>query len=108
MKSGPSSVSKLPQPRSLAGAADERKPSSNAVASASPVTRFGEAVDVRKRGALRMSRFAGSQMHATEAAPAVVRLWTDDQCQELSAHDARALAEQLLAAAAFADTQNGH
>ena len=41
-------------------------------------------------------------------APAVVRLWVDDQCHELSAHEARAMAAQLLAAAALADKQNGH
>jgi hypothetical protein len=83
----------------MAAAADERKPL---------VTRFGDAVDVRNRGALRMSRFAGSQMRTTQDSPAVVRLWMDQQCHELSAHEARALAEQLLGAAALADQQNGH
>ena len=32
------------------------------------VTRFGDTIDVRNRGALRMSRFAGSQMHAQDGA----------------------------------------
>lgn len=82
----------------VAPAADERK---------SPVTRFGDAIDVRNRGALKMGRFAGSQAAAQDA-PAVVRLWTEQQCRELSAHQARALAAQLLAAALLADTQNSH
>lgn len=73
----------------------------------SPVTRFGENVDVRNRGTLRMGRFAGSQTQP-QAAPAVVRLWSEDQCHELSAHQARGIAAQLLAAAALADTQNSH
>jgi len=64
------------------------------------VTRFGDAVDVRNRGTLRAAKSA--------AEPAVVRLWNDDQCRELSSHDARALAAQLIAAANLADTQNGH
>ncbi len=72
-----------------------------------PVTRFGEAIDVRNRGALKMGRFAGSQA-AVQDAPAVVRLWTAQQCRELSSHQARALAAQLLAAALLADTQNSH
>ena len=71
------------------------------------LTRFGEAVDVRRRGALRMGRFAGSQTR-TEDAPAVVRIWTADQCRELTAHQARGLAAQLLAAATLADSQNNH
>lgn len=71
------------------------------------LTRFGEAVDVRRRGALRMARFAGSHSR-TEDAPAVVRLWTSDQCRELTAHQARGLAAQLLAAAMLADSQNNH
>lgn len=79
--------------------ADDRRP---------PVTRFGDAVDVRNRGALRIRRFAGGQMRASDEAPAVIRLWMEQQCHELSAHEARALAEQLLAAAALADQQNGH
>lgn len=64
------------------------------------VTRFGEAVDVRNRGTLRAAKSA--------AEPAVVRLWNEDQCRELSSHDARALAAQLIAAANLADAQNGH
>lgn len=72
-----------------------------------PVTRFGDAIDVRNRGALKIGRFAGSQAEAQHA-PAVVRLWTEQQCRELSAHQARALAAQLLAAASLADTQNSH
>jgi hypothetical protein len=79
--------------------ADDRKPL---------ITRFGEAVDVRNRGALRISRFAGGQMRTSDDAPAVVRLWMAQQCHELSAHEARALAGQLLAASALADQQNGH
>jgi hypothetical protein len=86
------------QPLPMMGAVAERT---------SPVTRFGDVVDVRNRGALRMSRLAGSQSHAQDT-PAVVRLWTDQQCHELSAHKARALAAQLLAAATLADKQNGH
>ena len=69
------------------------------------ITRFGNSVDVRNRGALRMSRFAGSQMQA-QSTPAVVRLWTAEQCHEFSAHHARGIAAQLLAAADLADSQN--
>lgn len=69
------------------------------------ITRFGNSVDVRNRGALRMSRFAGSQAEA-QLAPAVVRLWTAEQCHEFSAHQARGIAAQLLAAADLADSQN--
>jgi hypothetical protein len=71
------------------------------------LTRFGDAVDVRRRGALRLSRFAGTRPR-TEDLPAVVRIWMADQCKELTTHQARALAEQLLAAAALADSQNCH
>ena len=71
------------------------------------VTRFGETIDVRNRGALRMSRFAGSNIEPKDA-PAVVRLWTADQCRELTSHQARAIAAQLLAAATLADSQNNH
>lgn len=71
------------------------------------LTRFGDAVDVRRRGALRLSRFAGTQPR-TEELPAVVRIWMADQCRELTTHQARALAEQLLAAATLADSQNCH
>jgi hypothetical protein len=81
-----------------AAATEERKPL---------VTRFGESVDVRNRGTLRMSRFAGSQTQ-TQAAPAVVRLWIAEQCHEFSSHQARGMAGQLLAAAALADSQNNH
>ncbi|HYD79112.1 MAG TPA: hypothetical protein VEC06_04830 [Paucimonas sp.] len=111
MKSVPSFLSSAHQSLSKLAAAEDPKPVMPP-ASASPatalVTRFGDAVDVRNRGTLRMSRFAGSQRQATEPAPAVVRLWMDEQCHELSAHEARALAAQLAAAAAFADKQNGH
>jgi hypothetical protein len=69
------------------------------------VTRFGNSVDVRNRGTLRIGRFAGSQAQA-QAAPAVVRLWTAEQCHEFSAHQARGIAAQLLAAADLADSQN--
>ena len=71
------------------------------------LTRFGDAVDVRRRGALRIGRFAGTQARTLDT-PAVVRIWSDDQCRELSAHQARALAAQLLDAALLADSQNGH
>ncbi|MGZ3159205.1 MAG: hypothetical protein ACXU7D_06670 [Burkholderiaceae bacterium] len=71
------------------------------------LTRFGDAVDVRRRGALRLSRFAGTRPR-TENLPAVVRIWMADQCKELTTHQARALAEQLLAAAILADSQNCH
>lgn len=71
------------------------------------LTRFGDSVDVRRRGALRLSRFAGTRPR-TEDVPAVVRIWMADQCKELTTHQARALAEQLLAAAALADSQNCH
>ncbi len=64
------------------------------------VTRFGEVVDVRNRGTLRAAKSA--------IAPAVVRLWHDDQCREMNSHEARALAAQLIAAANLADVQNGH
>ena len=38
-------------------------------------TRFGEIVDVRNRGALRLARLVGIQVPLQEA-PAVVRMWT--------------------------------
>lgn len=69
------------------------------------ITRFGNSVDVRNRGTLRMSRFAGSQTQV-QSAPAVVRLWTAEQCHEFSAHQARGIAAQLIAAADLADSQN--
>lgn len=71
-----------------------------AAAGSSLITRFGEAVDVRNRGTLRAAKSA--------IAPAVVRLWHDEQCREMSSHEARALAAQLIAAANLADVQNGH
>lgn len=68
-------------------------------------TRFGDLVDVRNRGALRLARMVGIQIPGKEA-PAVVRLWNGDSCRELSIADARSLAEQLLNAANFAEQQN--
>lgn len=70
-------------------------------------TRFGEDIDVRNRGALRLGRFAGSQIAAQDA-PAVVRLWSGECFRELSTHQARALAARLLEAAALAERQNSH
>jgi hypothetical protein len=74
---------------------------------ASISTQFGETVDVRNRGALRISRLVGIQVSSVDA-PAVVRIWTDDKCRELSTAEARALAVQLLEAARFAELQNTH
>lgn len=71
------------------------------------VTRFGDRVDVRNRGAVRIGRFAGSET-APRGAPAVVRVWDAEHCRELTAHEARAFAAQLLAAAALAENQNEH
>lgn len=71
-----------------------------AAAGSSLITRFGEAIDVRNRGTLRAAK--------SSAEPAVVRLWHDDQCREMSSHEARTLAAQLMAAANLADAQNGH
>ncbi|NEX63998.1 hypothetical protein [Noviherbaspirillum galbum] len=68
-------------------------------------TRFGELVDVRHRGALRLARLTGLQVPQTDM-PAVVRLWNGDICKEMSIHEARALAAQLLEAAACAEGQN--
>jgi hypothetical protein len=68
-------------------------------------TRFGDMVDVRNRGALRLARLVGIQVPGKEA-PAVVRLWNGDTCRELSIAEARTLAEQLLDAACFAEQQN--
>ena len=68
------------------------------------LTQFGDLVDVRKRGALRIMRTAGAPRNLET--PAVVRLWHEEQCRELSAHQARALANQLLAAADLVDSQN--
>jgi len=71
------------------------------------ITRFGDTVDVRNRGTLKVARFAGSHAQ-TQDAPAVVRIWTDEQCRELTSSQARGLAAQLLAAASLADAQNNH
>lgn len=75
-----------------------------------PITRFGEMVDVRNRGALRSGRFngTGATSQTPQHSPAVVRLWHAEHCKEMSAHEARAFAAQLLAAAALADSQNNH
>ena len=67
--------------------------------------RFGDTVDVRNRGALRVMRLVGIQAPGRDT-PAVVRLWHGDNCRELSVHDARSLAAQLLEAAACAEQQN--
>ncbi len=69
------------------------------------VTRFGDMVDVRNRGGVRIGRFAGSQPQA-RGTPAVVRVWHAEQCKELSVQEARAFAAQLFAAAALVETQN--
>ena len=69
------------------------------------LTQFGEMVDVRKRGALRIMRLAGATERNLDT-PAVVRLWHEEHCRELSSQDARRLANQLLAAADLADNQN--
>lgn len=68
-------------------------------------TRFGDHVDVRHRGALRLARLVGIQPPYADA-PAVVRLWSGDTCKELSIAEARALAAQLIDAAAYAEAQN--
>ncbi len=69
------------------------------------VQRFGTQIDVRNRGALRLGPSMRSVVCKSEQ-PAVVRIWYGEQCRELSAHEARALAAQLTAAAAYADQQN--
>ncbi len=71
------------------------------------VTRFGDAIDVRNRGALKVGRIAGGQSQVQDT-PAVVRIWSDDQCRELTSQQARVLAAQLSAAADLADAQNSH
>lgn len=71
------------------------------------ITRFGDVIDVRNRGTLKVMRITGSQA-VTQDAPAVVRLWTNQQFRELTAHQARALAAQLLEAASFTELQNNH
>lgn len=70
-------------------------------------TRFGDCIDVRNRGALKIGRFAGSQVQ-TQDAPAVVRLWNDERFRELTTHQARVLAAQLLEAASLVERQNSH
>ena len=70
------------------------------------LTAFGDLVDVRKRGALRIMRMAGQHQGRELDTPAVVRLWHEEQCRELTAGQARALANQLLAAADMVDGQN--
>lgn len=70
------------------------------------LTQFGDVVDVRKRGALRIMRMAGTQQGRELDTPAVVRVWHEEQCRELTAGQARALANQLLAAADLVDSQN--
>jgi hypothetical protein len=69
-------------------------------------TRFGNMVDVRSRGALRVMRLVGIQTPASDT-PAVVRLWSGETCRELSVNEARALASQLTDAATHAELQNG-
>jgi hypothetical protein len=69
------------------------------------VERFGAQIDVRNRGALRLNPSARGAAPAREQ-PAVVRMWHGEQCRELSVHEARALAAQLVAAALYADQQN--
>lgn len=67
-------------------------------------TRFGPSVDVRHKGAFKTStssaRLPGNRHQA------VVRLWTGNDCRELSVSEARAFAAELIAAAAFAESQN--
>ncbi len=82
----------------LSGSPEVRKPLS---------TRFGDIVDVRNRGVLRLGRLVGIQVPQREA-PAVVRIWSGEQCRELSSHQARILAAQLLEAANYAERQNSH
>jgi|GEM_PF-3401672 len=72
----------------------------------SVVRRFGNTVDVRNRGALKVVRLVGMQSPGNDA-PAVVRMWSGENCRELSVNDARALAAQLVEAAAYAELQNG-
>lgn len=69
------------------------------------VTRFGDRVDVRNKDTVRISRFANGESRVQNA-PAVVRVWHDEKCRELTSHEARAFAAQLLAAAALAESQN--
>lgn len=69
------------------------------------VRRFGPLVEVRNRGALRLGSHS-SGAHSVREQPAVVRMWHGECCRELSAHDARALAAQLVEAAACVESQN--
>ncbi len=67
-------------------------------------TRFGPSIDVRNRGVFKASPNAmqiSAQQHF-----AVVRIWSGDCCREMSVNDARIFAEQLTAAASFAESQN--
>lgn len=68
-------------------------------------TRFGDIVDVRNRGAFKPVRLSVSLAVEREA-PAVVRIWNNDTCREMSINEARALAAQLLEAARHAELQN--
>lgn len=69
------------------------------------IRRFGDMVDVRNRGAFKIVNLVGAQRLGHT--PAVVRIWNGEDCRELSVHDARCLAAQLLEAAAYAEEQNG-
>ena len=79
--------------------------SGNLTAGSAAIRRFGAQIDVRKRGALRLNASARSAT-AQQEQPAVVRMWNGENCRELTAHQARALAAQLAAAALYADEQN--
>ena len=68
-------------------------------------TRFGPSIDVRNRGALKVSARPGLQPNTNQQL-AIVRIWNGDNCRELSVTDARAFASQLIAAAAYAEDQN--
>ncbi len=104
--SGAATIHHLPQVRHSLQPAF-RQPYSSTTDLHSPVlTTFGDQVDVRKRGALRIMRMAGMHQGRELDTPAVVRLWHEDQCRELTAGQARALANQLLAAADMVDGQN--
>jgi hypothetical protein len=69
-------------------------------------TRFGPMIDVRNRGALRLAARSGQGTEARED-PAIVRIWSGERCRELSISEARALAAQLIDAAAHAERENG-
>ena len=77
----------------------------NGTSDSAAICRFGAQIDVRKRGALRLGQSARSESARREQ-PAVVRIWNGEHCRELTAHEARALAAQLAAAAHYADEQN--